>query len=418
MKEWTTFTEIPLMRTSVCNGNFFFSPPTKIKTQLLLPFIWLSFLPASRGVRTLKLAEAVRGYWTAWVTAHCQPATWFLFPRGSEMKLFLRSVGCLIDTADGICTRLMYSLSFIMSTRAGLYLLFLLYLYLMFCWKEYLIIPSFCPVSDLYMSNSVPVMMSDITTYSVNISCHIVLHYLQSVIHRRRRLKGFWTTAPALTTPETAWTLCTPLQTAKQRGERRHLICSLGVLYRGTWSEQQSGVSRARGQQRSENPLALYVPESSDLCLVHCVHIPLPPEAVRGGCNCTPPSTTKKSSVRYSGKIVRSSESGATRLRFLLQIDARNRAEPAFRPRDFMQMRRDSSRKWQRSIDFFLKLQSRDAFIPHHDVILFERLNVGSDETQVLNIYYWNEVQQLFSKPKPKPGSAPEVNHLFFGLFD
>lgn len=117
----------------------FFPPPTKIKTELLLPFIWLSFLTASRGARTLKLAEAVRGYWTAWVTAHCQPATWFLFPRGLEMKLFLRSVGCLIDKAYGIRTRLMYSLSFIMSTRADSYLLFLLYLYLMFRWKVYFI---------------------------------------------------------------------------------------------------------------------------------------------------------------------------------------------------------------------------------------------------------------------------------------
>lgn len=138
MKEWTAFPEIPLMRTSACNGNFF-PPPTKIKTELLLPFIWLSFLTASRGARTLKLAEAVRGYWTAWVTAHCQPATWFLFPRGLEMKLFLRSVGCLIDKAYGIRTRLMYSLSFIMSTRADSYLLFLLYLYLMFRWKVYFI---------------------------------------------------------------------------------------------------------------------------------------------------------------------------------------------------------------------------------------------------------------------------------------
>lgn len=57
-----------------------------------------------------------------------------------------------------------------------------------FYYSEFIL---FCPVSDLYMSNSMPVMISDITTYSVNIFCHIVLHYLQSVIHKRSRLKGF-----------------------------------------------------------------------------------------------------------------------------------------------------------------------------------------------------------------------------------
>lgn len=115
------------MRISVCNMNFLQSKEKSLGFFLYLIVIfhcleWL-FESAELAVKTLQLVEPVHSYWTAWVTAHCQRATWFLFPQGMEMKLFLRSVGCVIDTAYSMHTFPVFKCSIV-----SIYLLFPLFI--------------------------------------------------------------------------------------------------------------------------------------------------------------------------------------------------------------------------------------------------------------------------------------------------
>lgn len=100
----------------------------------------------------------------------------------------------------------------------------------------------------------------------------IVLRFhLQSGINRRM---GLETAAPAHSMCEIIWTLCIPLWSmhAQQIGKRTRLICCIS-FFRRTWSEQQSGVSRAGGQQRVGRPLALAVHGSSGPCSARCIRM-------------------------------------------------------------------------------------------------------------------------------------------------
>lgn len=147
--------------------------PHRREEPWLLLFIWLSFLTASGAFWSRQNAPwKPWSYWTAWVTAHCQRATWFQFPWGMKMKLFLRSVGCVIDTA--------YSLHFFFflmlhkvhkSSCFHLFILLLLFivsLFLFFYWKwkciwSYLLhtLPRFLPLHEVYVYS---------TFYAINTS--------------------------------------------------------------------------------------------------------------------------------------------------------------------------------------------------------------------------------------------------------
>lgn len=99
----------------------------------------------------------------------------------------------------------------------------------------------------------------------------VLLFHLQSGINRRM---GLETAAPALGMCQIIRTLCIPLRSvrAQQIGKRRRLICCILFFWR-TCSEQQSGVSRAGGQQRVGRPLALAARGSSGPCSARCIRM-------------------------------------------------------------------------------------------------------------------------------------------------
>lgn len=99
----------------------------------------------------------------------------------------------------------------------------------------------------------------------------VLLFHLQSGINRRMRLE---TAAPAHSVREIIWTLYIPPRSvrAQQIGKRRRLICCISFFRRTRW-EQQSGVSRAGGQQRVGRPLALAVHGSSGPCSARCIRM-------------------------------------------------------------------------------------------------------------------------------------------------
>lgn len=266
-------------------------------------FIWLSFWTASGAFRRLQNAAwKPWSYWTAWVTAHCQPATWFQFPSGMEMKLFLRSVGCVIGTAYSL--HMLFFLAHYKIYKTSCFHLFhFFFLFILICYFK--LFNWNWPGCKIHPEES-----------TATPQIFVILHscrYRSAVppAVRNKQEDGIGNSG---STSQHVWDYLNIVHSTAERA-------STANWQNGDVSFVAFYFSGEPGRSSSQESVGPEANAGLDVLLQVQALVRCPvfawPRAVRGCRNRTQPSSTNnraESVAQYSKKIIRSSESGAARL--------------------------------------------------------------------------------------------------------